>query len=160
MWLPAALLSPESLLVAACLCCSAAAVAAQRPTNPALMEPQKAPELDYVAVADPLPLPAGMNDGRFRQRRVRLQRPSLRSEPRSLSRCSSSMRTESSFAPSAKGCSGARHGLRIDQRRQHLGDRRRRAHRGEAESAGADSADHRHQRRRRASGTKPRSRTT
>jgi DNA-binding beta-propeller fold protein YncE len=36
---------------------------AQRPTNPALMEPQKAPELDYVAVADPLPLPAGMTMG-------------------------------------------------------------------------------------------------
>ena len=33
---------------------------AQRPTNPALMEPQKAPELDYVAVADPVPLPPGI----------------------------------------------------------------------------------------------------
>src|SRR5580658_1009285 len=39
------------------------AALAQRPTNPALMEPQKAPELDYVAVADPLPLPAGMTIG-------------------------------------------------------------------------------------------------
>ena len=36
---------------------------AQRPTNPALMEPQKAPALDYAAVADPLPLPAGMTIG-------------------------------------------------------------------------------------------------
>ena len=36
---------------------------AQRPTNPALMEPQKAPELDYAAVADPLPLPAGTTMG-------------------------------------------------------------------------------------------------
>src|ERR1700733_5448185 len=40
-----------------------AAALAQRPTNPALMEPQKAPALDYVAVADPLPLPAGMTMG-------------------------------------------------------------------------------------------------
>jgi sugar lactone lactonase YvrE len=39
------------------------AAIAQRPTNPALMEPQKAPEMDYVAVADPLPLPAGMTMG-------------------------------------------------------------------------------------------------
>jgi len=36
---------------------------AQRPTNPALMEPQKAPEMDYVAVSNPLPLPAGSNMG-------------------------------------------------------------------------------------------------
>lgn len=36
---------------------------AQRPTNPALMEPQKAPEMDYAAVADPLPLPAGVTMG-------------------------------------------------------------------------------------------------
>jgi sugar lactone lactonase YvrE len=36
---------------------------AQRPTNPALMEPQNAPPLDYTAVADPLPLPVGMNMG-------------------------------------------------------------------------------------------------
>jgi DNA-binding beta-propeller fold protein YncE len=42
---------------------SAPAALAQRPTNPALMEPQKAPEMDYVAVADPLPLPAGLNMG-------------------------------------------------------------------------------------------------
>jgi sugar lactone lactonase YvrE len=42
---------------------SGAALFAQRPTNPALMEPQKAPAMDYVAVADPLPLPAGMTMG-------------------------------------------------------------------------------------------------
>src|ERR1700689_842886 len=42
---------------------SCAAALAQRPTNPALMEPQKAPEMDYVAVADALPLPAGMTMG-------------------------------------------------------------------------------------------------
>ena len=42
---------------------SCAALFAQRPTNPALMEPQKAPEMDYAAVADPLPLPAGVTMG-------------------------------------------------------------------------------------------------
>ncbi len=36
---------------------------AQRPTNPALLIPQEAPPLDYVAVADPLPVPAGVNMG-------------------------------------------------------------------------------------------------
>jgi DNA-binding beta-propeller fold protein YncE len=39
------------------------ALFAQRPTNPALMEPQVAPALDYVAVADPLPLPEGSKMG-------------------------------------------------------------------------------------------------
>ena len=33
---------------------------AQRPSNPALLIPQNAPELDYVAVADAVSLPAGM----------------------------------------------------------------------------------------------------
>jgi len=32
-------------------------ICAQRPTNPALLVPQAAPALDYVAVADPLPVP-------------------------------------------------------------------------------------------------------
>ena len=32
---------------------------AQRPSNPALLIPQSAPELDYVPVADPVTLPAG-----------------------------------------------------------------------------------------------------
>jgi sugar lactone lactonase YvrE len=36
---------------------------AQRPTNPALLIPQEAPALDYIAVADPLPVPAGINMG-------------------------------------------------------------------------------------------------
>jgi sugar lactone lactonase YvrE len=36
---------------------------AQRPTNPALLIPQEAPALDYVAVADPLPVPATVNMG-------------------------------------------------------------------------------------------------
>jgi DNA-binding beta-propeller fold protein YncE len=45
--------------------CSLLAVSAfaQKPTNPALMIPQNAPALDYVAVADPLPLPAGVTIG-------------------------------------------------------------------------------------------------
>ena len=33
---------------------------AQRPSDPALLIPQTAPELDYVAVAEPLSFPAGM----------------------------------------------------------------------------------------------------
>jgi DNA-binding beta-propeller fold protein YncE len=36
---------------------------AQRPSNPALLVPQEAPALDYVAVADPLPVPPGVNMG-------------------------------------------------------------------------------------------------
>jgi DNA-binding beta-propeller fold protein YncE len=36
---------------------------AQRPSDPALLVPQDAPALDYVAVADPLSLPAGMTMG-------------------------------------------------------------------------------------------------
>ena len=45
--------------------CSLLAVSAlaQKPTNPALLIPQNAPALDYVAVADPLPLPAGVTIG-------------------------------------------------------------------------------------------------
>ena len=47
------------------LFCSLLAVSAfaQKPTNAALMIPQNAPELDYVAVANPLPLPAGVTIG-------------------------------------------------------------------------------------------------
>jgi len=36
---------------------------AQRPSDPALMVPQQAPELDMTAVLDPLPIPAGMTMG-------------------------------------------------------------------------------------------------
>jgi sugar lactone lactonase YvrE len=36
---------------------------AQRPSDPKLMEPQKAPEMDYVAVADPLSVPADLKMG-------------------------------------------------------------------------------------------------
>jgi DNA-binding beta-propeller fold protein YncE len=38
-------------------------VFAQRPSDPALLVPQAAPELDYVAVANPLTIPAGMVTG-------------------------------------------------------------------------------------------------
>ena len=43
--------------------CAAAFAFAQRPTNPALLIPQEAPALDYVAVANPLPVPDGVNTG-------------------------------------------------------------------------------------------------
>jgi hypothetical protein len=36
---------------------------AQRPSNPALLIPQSAPDLDYIAVPDPLTLPAGATMG-------------------------------------------------------------------------------------------------
>ncbi|HEY7336178.1 MAG TPA: peptidyl-alpha-hydroxyglycine alpha-amidating lyase family protein [Bryobacteraceae bacterium] len=36
---------------------------AQRPSNPALLIPQQAPEMDYVAVADPLPVPENVSMG-------------------------------------------------------------------------------------------------
>jgi len=36
---------------------------AQRPSNPALLIPQDAPDLDYAAVADPVALPAGVTMG-------------------------------------------------------------------------------------------------
>jgi hypothetical protein len=36
---------------------------AQKPSNPALLVPQAAPELDYVAVPNPLPLPEGIKIG-------------------------------------------------------------------------------------------------
>jgi len=42
---------------------AASAALAQRPTNPDLLIPQKAPELDYAAVADPLALPPEMKMG-------------------------------------------------------------------------------------------------
>mgnify|MGYP003704208879 CR=1 FL=1 len=45
-----------SRLTLALVCASC--IFAQRPSNPALLVPQEAPALDYVAVADPLPVPA------------------------------------------------------------------------------------------------------
>ena len=48
-------------IVCALLACAAAF--AQRPSNPALLVPQVAPELDYVAVPNPLPLPESIKLG-------------------------------------------------------------------------------------------------
>jgi len=42
---------------------AATAVFAQRPSNPALLIPQTAPDLDYTPVADPFTLPAGTTMG-------------------------------------------------------------------------------------------------
>ena len=42
---------------------ASAAAFAQKPSNPALLVPQAAPELDYVAVPNPLPLPEGIKIG-------------------------------------------------------------------------------------------------
>jgi sugar lactone lactonase YvrE len=42
---------------------AAASAFAQRPSNPALLIPQKAPELEYVAVANSIALPAGVTMG-------------------------------------------------------------------------------------------------
>src|SRR4051812_6865077 len=36
---------------------------AQRPSDPALLVPQQAPELDMTAILDPLPIPAGKTMG-------------------------------------------------------------------------------------------------
>jgi len=45
------------------LSCSVGPALAQRPSDPALLVPQAAPPLDYVAVADPIVLPGGMTMG-------------------------------------------------------------------------------------------------
>ena len=50
-------------LVAALVLWTGGPAAAQRPSDVALLVPQTAPELDYVAVADSLPLPAGTTMG-------------------------------------------------------------------------------------------------
>jgi DNA-binding beta-propeller fold protein YncE len=50
-------------VVAALVLLTAAPAVAQRPSDPALLVPQAAPELDYVAVPDPLPIPAGTTMG-------------------------------------------------------------------------------------------------
>jgi streptogramin lyase len=54
-------MNKTSLVLCTLLACTSAF--SQRPSNPALLIPQSAPELDYVAVADPLPLPAGTTMG-------------------------------------------------------------------------------------------------
>ena len=50
-------------VVAALVLLTTAPAVAQRPSDPALLVPQAAPELDYVAVPDSLPLPAGTTMG-------------------------------------------------------------------------------------------------
>jgi DNA-binding beta-propeller fold protein YncE len=50
-------------LVATALLFASTSLRSQRPSDPALLVPQTAPELDYVAVPDPLPIPAGMTMG-------------------------------------------------------------------------------------------------
>lgn len=55
------MMSPARLFFVISL--SSVCLLAQRPTDPRLMEPQPAPEMDYVAVADPLSIPAGMKTG-------------------------------------------------------------------------------------------------
>ena len=54
-------LRTAALAVAVLSMCTAAL--AQRPSDPALLVPQDAPPLDYVAVPDPLPVPAGTTMG-------------------------------------------------------------------------------------------------
>jgi DNA-binding beta-propeller fold protein YncE len=53
----------KARLVAALVLVTCGPAAAQRPSDPALLVPQAAPELDYVAVPDPLPLPTGTTMG-------------------------------------------------------------------------------------------------
>jgi sugar lactone lactonase YvrE len=50
-------------LVAVAVLSASTSVLAQRPSDPALLVPQDAPQLEYVAVADPLTLPAGTTMG-------------------------------------------------------------------------------------------------
>ena len=50
-------------LIGVAICLVGAPALGQRPSDPALMLPQKAPVLDYVAVTDPVKLPAGIEMG-------------------------------------------------------------------------------------------------
>jgi DNA-binding beta-propeller fold protein YncE len=49
--------------VAVAIVCASTPALSQRPSDPALLIPQNAPALDYVAVADPLALPPGTTMG-------------------------------------------------------------------------------------------------
>ena len=77
---------------------------AQRPADPALLVPQNAPELDYVAVADPLKFPAGTTIGAAAS--VAFDANGhlwvLNRGPQPLAEFDA---TAPSFVPSAKGCS-------------------------------------------------------
>ena len=56
-------MSRRAIVVAAFLLVATGPVAAQRPADESLLLPQSAPPLDYVAVPDPLLLPAGTTMG-------------------------------------------------------------------------------------------------
>jgi streptogramin lyase len=53
----------KNAVAAALVLLTVVPVVAQRPSNPALLVPQVAPELDYVAIPDSLPLPTGTTMG-------------------------------------------------------------------------------------------------
>src|ERR1700712_4390801 len=53
----------KAALAVAFLLLGSAGLFSQRPSDPALLIPQVAPELDYVSVADPLTVPAGTTMG-------------------------------------------------------------------------------------------------
>jgi len=53
----------RTVLIGIAVCLFSASALGQRPSDPALMLPEKAPLLEYVAVADPVRLPAGMEMG-------------------------------------------------------------------------------------------------
>lgn len=55
----------KTLATLAVLCLTGAPAFAQRPSDPALLVPQQAPALDYVAVADALVLPADVPKGAY-----------------------------------------------------------------------------------------------
>ena len=63
-------------------CAAGAPVLAQRPSDPALLVPQQAPELDMTAVLDPLPIPAGMTMGAPAAVAFDARGPSVRADPR------------------------------------------------------------------------------
>jgi hypothetical protein len=50
-------------LIGVVQCMGSAVLLAQRPSDPALLIPQNAPALDYIAVPDPVALPAGVTMG-------------------------------------------------------------------------------------------------
>ena len=57
-------------------------VLAQRPSDPALLVPEAAPELDYVVAPTAVTLPAGNDDGGDGERGVRRERPSVGADAR------------------------------------------------------------------------------
>ena len=120
----------KALLATLFVCTS---VFAQRPTNPALLIPEEAPLLNYVAVPNPLPVPDGVNMGASSDVAF--------DSKGHLFVLSRGMQPLTEFDENGKfirafgeGLFTRSHGLRIDKRRQHLDHRRRRAHGDEVES--------------------------